>query len=214
MSDFSDRPFVAGSVVGLRAFAVDQLGRLYGPSIQQVFTPGENVAVCRKEEAQTWTMWGVPMPKLTFTVNPPPVFASDPSSGEVTAKYQVGVAEAAVKAKECEHTVGGLGCSCGFYAYFDGQNDYKTGRNIAAVIEGYGVCTVGTRGFRAAKARLLALVEPKSGVSPMVAGYIRRNYPDVPIFAKKRLALAEFPLTVPEPTATPNDSDFWTRAVK
>ena len=40
MSDFSDRPFVAGVITGLRAFRIDLLGRLTGVVHRDVWTPG------------------------------------------------------------------------------------------------------------------------------------------------------------------------------
>lgn len=111
MSDFSDRPFMAGSVVGQRSFLVDDLGRLTGVSQRAVFRPGENVAVC--------------------------VERSRP------------------------HQIATVNCGCGFYAYFDGgANPYHRDECVEGLVEGYGVCSVGERGFRAEKARLVALVLP------------------------------------------------------
>lgn len=51
----------------------------------------------------------------------------------------------------------GPDCACGFYAYWDGSNDYGSHGTVNAVVEGYGVVNIGTKGFRAQKARLLAL---------------------------------------------------------
>lgn len=160
MSDFSDRPFVAGSLIGLRAFDVDSLGRLQGPTYGGVFAPGENVAKCggaspygamvaatRRAMAQSMrdSMW--------FTY----------STTVETSLSKSGVAE--VRSPEPAkpvHVVGGKDCECGYYAYFNGENTYaKTGR-VSAIIEGYGVCTVGSRGFRASKAKLVALVLPRT----------------------------------------------------
>lgn len=238
MSDFSDRPFVAGSLIGLRAFAVDKLGRLRGPSFPQVFTPGENEAVCRKDERPPLqsvmslyaSMVGpaltVPSPwalTSTFgvTTAPPPAPAYGkgpcPCGCGMEVEFTDGgdrpLAEKAVTPHEPPkptHVLGGVTCGCGFYAYFDGRNDYKEPDRIAAVIEGYGVCTFGDRGFRASKARLVALVEPKAKVSPMLRDYLHRNYAEVPFYATKREAVDAHPLT-PAPTATPDDEDFWTR---
>lgn len=155
MSDFSDRPFVAGSLIGLRAFKPDELGRLHGPSFGGVFKPGENVAECSQ-------------------------------SGRSMRRFQRDLAEA-VRALEgkpgnpqikgpraSDHTVAGVDCSCGFYAYFDGGNDYARSGTVSALVEGYGVCTVGHRGFRAEKARLVALVLPKDKSSKRHSGWFDR----------------------------------------
>lgn len=48
--EFGGIGFAAGVVRGTRSFAVDKLGRLTGVTYPQVWTPGENQAVCRKEE--------------------------------------------------------------------------------------------------------------------------------------------------------------------
>lgn len=150
MSDFSDRPFAAGSLVGLRAFSVDSLGRLVGPAFGGVFKPGENVAKCGGETAAGQLM------KMQADLNR--------RLNALSASYSVGgrlANEAMAKsAAKRPHVTGGIGCACGFYAYFDGRNDYSQPSRVAAIIEGYGVCTVGTRGFRAEKARLLAIVDP------------------------------------------------------
>ncbi len=57
--------------------------------------------------------------------------------------------------------VGQIGCTCGYYGYFDnGHNPHHTKGNVLAVVEAYGVTTVGSRGFRAEKARIVGLIDP------------------------------------------------------
>ena len=143
MSDFNDRPFVAGSLVGHRAFAVDSLGRLVGPSHGGVFKPGENVGACIKYESAftpTQLYLDVALSRLSVRATPPP-------QPKVAA----------------DHRIGSGDCTCGYYAYFDGgPNPYAGGPGrVDALIEGYGTCTVGQRGFRAEKARLVALVDSR-----------------------------------------------------
>lgn len=62
------------------------------------------------------------------------------------------------------HEVAGINCRCGFYAYCNGGNDYHRQTmgaiTVQGIVEGYGLVTVGTRGFRASKARLAAIVLP------------------------------------------------------
>ena len=236
MSDFSDRPFVAGSLIGLRAFTIDKYGRLLGPSVPQVFKPGENEAACRKDEVDARSPWAT-LAGLTFNYSFAPTLPSPFSAAALSAprrspSYGTGacpcgcgmeveftdgdtksLAEKAVAPTtppKPTHVLGGVKCTCGFYAYFDGLNDYKKPENGAAIIEGYGVCTVGDRGFRASKARLVALVEPKGKVSPLLRERLHRNYPDVPFYPSKREAVDAHPLT-PPPTPGPDDDDFWTR---
>lgn len=155
MSDFSDRPFVAGSLTGVRVFDVDSLGRLRGVSVAAVFKPGENVAECRGGEF-TRTMRTY-MQTLQASLYGPSSATLDPPPLNATA----------TTAKKAHH-VGHADCSCGFYAYYDeGSNPHDGPGKVTALIEGYGVCAVGTRGFRAEKARLVALVNPtQSGRHP------------------------------------------------
>jgi hypothetical protein len=138
MPEFDGRPFAAGSMVGIRSFAVDGLGRLVGPSMPEVFTPGENVASCRARSLSEM------MQGLTFITF---------GGSQVPPKL------APVKDG---HRAGKLGCSCGFYAYYDaGHNPHHGPENIEAIVEGYGLVTTGTRGFRAEKARLVGLIAPR-----------------------------------------------------
>lgn len=59
------------------------------------------------------------------------------------------------------HQVASLGCSCGYYAYFDGNdNEFQHGVNVEGLVEAWGKITIGEKGFRAAKARIVALVVP------------------------------------------------------
>jgi hypothetical protein len=153
VSDFNDRPFVAGSVTGLRAFDVDSLGRLTGVVQRRVFAPGENNATCvgmsgAMQYLQRSMQRAIQQSLIHHTAFYDP---TDPTvSGRATAAAEL----------EDKHRIGGLNCGCGFYAYFDGGNDYAQEGRVAGIIEGYGTCTVGSRGFRAEKARLVALVLP------------------------------------------------------
>lgn len=65
------------------------------------------------------------------------------------------------------HRVGSKDCTCGFYAYLDeGQNPNDHDGNVLAIVEGYGVVTYGSRGFRAEKIKVLALIGyPQNGLT-------------------------------------------------
>lgn len=60
-----------------------------------------------------------------------------------------------------DHKIANGRCSCGFYAYHDGSNTYHSRSNgtIAGMIEGYGTVTVGTKGFRAEKCKIIAILD-------------------------------------------------------
>lgn len=155
MSDFNDRPFVAGSLIGLRSFAVDSLGRLTGVTHREVFKPGENVGVCQKPDAP----YG--FDPTGAMLRPGRARAMYHYAFDITATAP-GVAQIpARKVEKPEHKVGKLDCTCGFHAYFDGTNTYDGEGRLTGIVEGYGTVTVGTRGYRAEKARLVALVIPE-----------------------------------------------------
>lgn len=68
------------------------------------------------------------------------------------------------------------GHSCGFYAYTSTEeNKYLTASSvqIEGAVSGYGLCTIGRRGFRASKARVLAFVRPSPNAAPP-AGRVSR----------------------------------------
>jgi hypothetical protein len=199
-AEFSGIGFAPGVVTGVRSFDVDKLGRLTGVSHRQVWKPGENVAECRRQDdpysaaiAQilneyTWQRGGRVFGKSRPTVSPAPaVDYSKPHDME-----------------KCTH---------GFYAYYDGSNDYHDKGRVSAVIEGYGETVIGTRGFRAMKARIVALRINKE-VPEHLALLVRRNYASVPFFDSFKAMVSEFPPDDGGAGVTPDsDPDFWTRSI-
>lgn len=108
-------------------------------------------------------------------------------------------------------------CQCGFYAYQEGSNDYftPTGSDpmrgmVGAVVRGYGRVVLGTRGFRAAKAEILAIymdpalkLDTKMVANQMMRFRIEQLY-KVPVFDDYLAMMREFPVDLPEP-----DEGFW-----
>lgn len=114
-----------------------------------------------------------------------------------------------------------MDCTCGFYAFWDGSNDYRDEGHVNAVVEGYGVVVIGPRGFRAQKTRIVALHIPPplpdyEGESDVVAlavairdllrtwffggppalditAKVRRHYPGVPVFDTFDAMVAAYP---------------------
>ena len=97
--------------------------------------------------------------------------------------------------------VAGAGCTCGFYAYLAASDQHVqqgTGR-VVGIVEGYGVVTVGSRGFRAEKARVVALVRPSSTwsyLAPTLEAELQKF--GVPVYDTVAEAVAAHPLTRPE----------------
>jgi hypothetical protein len=108
--------------------------------------------------------------------------------------------------------VGAVGCTCGYYAYFHGEHDwdqYTSG--VYGIIEGWGVCSVGDRGFRASRAQLVAIVKPKRMLDSWWDRVVH-NYPEVPVYEKRKEARAAHPLSMPNIPTPESCDDFWTRS--
>lgn len=230
--EFSTRRLVIGSLTGLRSFNVDRLGRLTAVVAKQIWTPGENVATCRYEEVNTTSPWSTGLVAYVnggfitssstsydpFTFAMPSALPASPSGATSTLGPSV-----KKRSEQDGHELVSLSCECGFYAYFDGRNDYHSNdARVTGLIEGYGKVVMGTRGFRAEKARLVALVKPRKrsfavDADPQEAvpatwwDRVQTNYPDVPVFKNALTATAEFPLSEQIPTPE-TDDDFWTRS--
>lgn len=187
--EFDALGLALGVVTGARAFNVDSLGRLTGIHYRQVWRPGENVAECRKKDDP----YGLSSFAFTFLYG-----GSEP----------VAQPKPKLPLQHSRET-----CACGFYGYYDGSNDYHDKGRVSGVIEAYGDVLIGTRGFRAAKARIVALRIPKS-VPDRVAALVRRNYAGVPFFPTFSAMVAEFPPDAGGMESSPtSDPDFWTRVI-
>lgn len=173
--DFSGVDLALGSVFGHRIFGVDIEGKLLPVSHSGHWLPGENVAQCFKHPGKDRV---------------------DPKrDDEEYSDYHKRVERwrADHQFADCEH---------GFYAYFDGHdNGYTYNKmHVAGVVEAYGDVLIGTKGFRAAKARIVALsVSPVGGMwrlEEFVVDRIRANYPKVPLFASELAMRSEYPCPV------------------
>lgn len=182
--------FAVGVVRGVRSFDVDKLGRLTGVTYKQIWKPGENEATCQRGRSDD--LWA----QFSFTLT---------HSGGLSRR----LSEAVPVDYDKPHAM--HDCKHGFYAYYDGSNDYRDDSRVSAVIEGCGETVIGSRGFRCMKARIVALQVPET-VKPHIARMVARNYPDVPILETFEQMVSEFPPDSAGNEITPdNDPDFWTR---
>jgi len=170
-NEFAGLEFAIGTVRGFRSWNVTVDGRLQALHQTGIWTPGENVAEC---------------------LGSPSKDVIPPIEGEDWKERQAKVDEwrSNHEMVECQH---------GFYAYFSSahiQAGYRPA--VHGVIEGYGEVLIGTKGFRAAKSRILAIsVEPFEGIwnlDSFVTDKIRRNYPGVPIFESNFAMQSDFPV--------------------
>ncbi len=113
------------------------------------------------------------------------------------------------EAKRPAHSI--AECAHGFYGYYEGSNDYYERGRVMGVVEAYGETIIGSRGFRASKARIVALHIP-SEISVGRRRLIARNYPELAIFDSFDAMVAEFPPDDAGHGLNPTtDPDFWTR---
>lgn len=171
-NDFGGVDLALGSVLGWRDFGLTTEGVLtpITHSGQGDWMPGENLATCGAY-----------------------VHAKQVGEqGDLTDE------EYREKKREWADTHSMDECEHGFYAYFDGsRQQYTSGPKVRGVIEGYGEVLIGTLGFRAMKAKILALsVAPHDGMWKLDQFFVERlraNYPNVPLFESELAMRAEFP---------------------
>lgn len=235
-SDFNEYGFAPGEVRGTRAWKIDKKGRLRGIVFEEIWRPGENVARCLRKTPAPGTIFfrGAPTTGGTSSFSTGNSFTTS-LGGQPSNFSPGGPIPMGAKIKYCNCGCGqAIGietdmelspcsgmdpeCSCGFYGYQQGSNDYyspgagSSGHGpVGGVIRGYGKVVLGTRGFRAEKAEVLALyidaAQLASAAHKLDDGLIRsrieRNY-GVPIFNDYGQLLKEFPPDMPE-----HDEDFW-----
>lgn len=172
--DFHDdsRPLLAGDVIGVRSFAVDKLGRLTGVSHRKVWRPGVNTATCPHARARVKAADAVEAEREGRRDEPGDWSAAMRSAitrsmnRQILSGYLTSIAWGESAIRTDEHKPGAKGCSCGYWAYFDGSDDFSSDGTVTGVVRGEGVVTIGSKGFRAERAELLALVAPANPKKP------------------------------------------------
>lgn len=182
-SDFTGPAFIAGTLTGIRTWRPDGCGRLWAYAQRYAWTPGVNDARCLGLTALHRQL-------AEITVTGAQVAVAMAQPGE-RMSGRVSLVKAPKRAPR-PHVVAGLDCKCGFYAYF--TPDAPRHERLVGLIEGWGTVTAGTRGFRASKARIVALLEP-------VPDAVRLRYLEVPVYRDLLAAIAAHPLSVQPPAA-------------
>lgn len=223
-----------GVVTGARSFLIDALGRLTGVAYPQVWTPGENVAVCKAPHYANTVSPTMSYTTRTYSVSDVRTFDSVrrvytmfdgyemsesmgmqlmSNGGRVAIPIPTAPSVAIEKPKAKPKDHGLKECTHGFYGYYDGSNDYYREGYVSGVVEGYGETIIGTRGFRVMKAKLVALSIDDKVKTPL-RRLVLRNYKDVPQFEKFEDMIKAFPTDPGESEISPEkDADFWTRTI-
>lgn len=159
MSEFNgdDFEFAAGSIKGLRSWDMDTLGRLHGVTHAEVWKPGENIAVCKATKA---IPCDAPKPKAEkkkpkkkdpgdelWTVHAFTFYEEPRPCGQPTCD---GTSHHVPTGHDFD-----ANCQCGFWAY--DEHSFSPHGQVVGIIDAFGKTTIGTRGFRAEKAQIVAL---------------------------------------------------------
>lgn len=158
MSEFNggDYEFAAGAIKGLRSWRADDQGRLRGVTHAAVWLPGENVSACKKEQR-------VPCEARRQSTESSRSRVCPCGCGLSVQDLMVEAPRDGCGAEGCDgHTHPhpqphsfDPDCGCGFWAY--DEHSFSEHGDVVGVIEGYGRTTIGTKGFRCEKARIVAL---------------------------------------------------------
>jgi len=163
-------PLVAGSVIGMRAWRCDG-HHLWPVAVQGTdpWQPGENQSKCHTGLTTQWMEQRCANPDCELC-NP-------------------GI----------RHTFA-AGCTCGFYAVFHHRHvPHGPTYGVMGIIEGYGRVVLGPGGFRASKARVLALCPADLLPVHSPRCDLPRQWQSLPWFRSLHAAVTEFPVTDPTP---------------
>ena len=140
----------------MRVFALDSRGILRGVTYPQAWRPGENIAKCLSARTNG-TPWDT-NDRYFYEVAGIGInetFDSEPTL--MTGYSSTGCGDGNLNSMVHPD------CTCGFYAYHNQRSvgyGVRHGARVLAVVEGYGKLVVGTLGYRAQKARIVAVVPP------------------------------------------------------
>lgn len=158
-------PFVNGAARGGRAFFLGQDGWLRGITYRQVWLPGENEAVCmvtKQPPAGRRVHWD-DLPFKTGGVWFP--YGREGATPNLLPEHEWASCEGLAK-----------DCACGFYAYHAQQGyGYAAGpaggwgQRVEGIVEAYGKIILGSQGYRAQKARVVAVYLPPPSSGDMEA---------------------------------------------
>jgi hypothetical protein len=111
------------------------------------------------------------------------------ASGWVTARCNLPLAQPQFVDHEGQHPAPDAECACGIYAWYRHQDIPDTMYGVTGIIEVKGHVLIGEKGFRAEKARIVALLFPRG--TPME--FAASLYHDVELFTSCRKFRRAYP---------------------
>lgn len=197
-----DVEFGIGYVMGTRSFRVTPDGILTGVSFPRPWEPGVNTAECLASDSSIYPV----ISKLR-------AYSSFLTTSEYSREYlMTGTMlrnEYTEEINECNRRLNTMldrarefrntkhsldDCAHGFYAYYEGSNDYYADGMVMGVVKGSGELVLGTRGFKAEKAEIVALYIPDE-VGYKTGNRVAENYADIPQFSSFQAMIEAFPPT-------------------
>ncbi len=222
-------PLSVGEVFGVRAWNVDQYGRLRSVGVtSDPWRPGVNVAKCKKSNYPGYNTVVTFPSSGYYTINGPTAwdveYTLQPDGSVIATTRSPGSFVKPIEApkpkvnltKKPKHLAPVEECACGFYAYGDShhenvRNHLSVETGIMGIIRGTGRTLIGTRGFRCEKAEIVGFLDPSRGGKKsgrvQLAERVARVYPEIPMYPSKRELFAAWQLTDLSPDTS--SEDFW-----
>lgn len=165
--DHAHRPLVIGQFYGVRQWARNEEGKLKGVHAL-VWEDGENTATCQTAHEVPFSLKesqlaAMKMERDQAQATAKRLAAVHPKGRRDMSELDVVAYDAAFgRFTELEKQLNDPAfkdCGCGFWAYwkFDPHEFHLGEKPVVGIVEGYGKTIRGSRGFRCAKARIVAL---------------------------------------------------------
>lgn len=193
---------VPGSLLGCRTFRLDQDGDLKSAVQDYFWRGGVNTAICLADRTGARAL-SIALRRATYP------------------RWMI----QAFSEQRADHSAPSDTCSCGFYAVWDTYDAWHAMSNhgrfrrwsqedwrylhytaVLAVVEATGRVLLGTKGFRAEKCEVKALLLPDPEEewwltrrrAKKYIEKIKANYPGIEIFYSEREMFAAYPVVVPK----------------
>jgi hypothetical protein len=165
--DHAHRPLVLGQYYGVRQWARNEEGQLKGVH-NMVWADGENAATCTVAHEVPFSIREGQLREMenerdTLRTEIQRLKDAHPKGIRVLDDTEKAAQEAALaRFTELDENLNNPAykdCGCGFWAYwkFDPHEFHLGEKPVVGIVEGYGKTIRGSRGFRCAKARIVAL---------------------------------------------------------
>lgn len=233
---YSGIDFAVGEVHGIRTWLVDDYGRLRArhASAAAPWRPGPNTAVCLSNHSSGGRAVHViedpegkdrrvarvePGPQSQARFGASAVLTNSASMLDFSITWHdksTSVVPTLLTRCDPHEAIPDERCTCGFYAYTVPVADLRRASavdgQVLGVIRGSGLTVIGTKGFRCARAEVLALLDPAvdahdASYAAWLSQRLAAVYPDVPLLPSREALWAFAPIESALPA--PSTDEFW-----